>query len=240
MTWESDTAVFGDTYKTPLAKDCYWQPSDARRDSDTIATCITALGGDPAPWRDIDLFDDTSLPTMGEFAKYLADSGIRRFEAPNVCAPSDRRKAKSVGFRWMLPPRYLWGYAIATLTFAEMVREAIGYPMVCKGLWRPLSYNRLVSTTGIKSDHTSACGIDIVFSSKAIRSKGEGVARGLCAVMPELEVSLGLGNTRMHFGALSPKGTRVWKYGSYGEKVVLLRSFSDGLLSECSEVGTGG
>ena len=46
---------------------------------------------------------------------------------------------------------------------ADTLRDASGGPVILRNAWRPQSYNALVSTSAIDSDHPNACALDLDF-----------------------------------------------------------------------------
>lgn len=154
------------------------------------------------------------------FADYLTENGVTHFSVDEAVRPNHPNKARQAGFSDLTPPRHLWPWAVLVLTLGDRLRAAVGAPVTLRNLYRPMSYNRLVATSGIRSDHPNAAAGDFDFRTGAQRRTAEGEIRRLAAQHPELEVSLGLGARTLHVGCLSPKGSRSWYYDSYPDERV--------------------
>ena len=199
----------------PIDDEMVRAPADLARHWNTLSTAARRLGFVlPAP--------HFFPPTTSGLQHFLDACNIEFFSAREVVRPNDPAKAQSVGYPELLPPNYLWPWAALLLKLADEMRRIVDQPVTLRNLWRPLSYNRLVAESGIASDHPNACGCDLDFDSRASRIKAEGFCRGVHAAMPELEISLGLGYRTVHLGVLSPKGSRGWFYGNYGDARVPL------------------
>lgn len=104
-----------------------------------------------------------------------------------------------------------------------MMREEVGRSIRLRNLYRPMSYNQLVATSGLDSDHPNACGGDFDFKNINDRRTAENFIRQLAADIPSLEISLGMGGTSLHVGIMSPKGSPSWFYKSYADKRIKLK-----------------
>lgn len=152
------------------------------------------------------------------FGDYLRDNGTVHFSEGEVVTAHHRDKARQAGFADLTPPSHLWPWALLVLKLGDAMRNAVGVPVTLRNLYRPMSYNRLVATSGITSDHPNSAAGDFDFSAAGQRRTAEDVIRGLAAEHPELEVSMGLGQQTLHVGCLSPKGSRSWFYDGYADR----------------------
>ena len=160
--------------------------------------------------------DHEAFPhTQGGFDAFRKACGVKYFSAREACTPRWKAKAKSVGYERFVPPQFVWPWCALVLKLCDGMRRAIEEPIKLRNLWRPQSYNRLVAGSGIESDHPNGCGADLYFSGVGSRRKAEGFLRGVHAVAPELEMSLGLGARVVHVGVLSVKGGRTWFYETF-------------------------
>lgn len=154
------------------------------------------------------------------FADYLGEHDIRYFSHREVVTPNHPDRARQAGYDDLTPPRHLWPWAVLVLTLGDALREAVGSPVTLRNLYRPMSYNRLVASSGIRSDHPNGAGGDYDFGSVAERRTAEAEIRRIAAEHAELQVSLGLGARTLHVGCLSPQGSRSWYYDSYSDRRV--------------------
>ncbi len=171
-------------------------------------------------------FVDTDVYAPGsrdDFENYLFDFGIEFFTIDEVVTPHKKSKAKQAGFTELVPPLHLWPWSLLVLRVGDLMRDHVGNSIRIRNLYRPMSYNRLVATSGIKSDHPNACSGDFDFSSTDDRRAAEQLVRELSRDHPGLEISLGLGGKTLHVGIMSPKGKRHWFYKSYKDKRVGLQ-----------------
>jgi hypothetical protein len=153
---------------------------------------------------------------------YMQDHGVSFFSVREVVEPHDQNKAREAGFGDLVPPLHLWPWAILVLKVGDRVRGHVGKPVVLRNLYRPMSYNRLVAKSGIRSHHPNAAAGDFDFPTADDRRDAEHLIRSLSADHPELEMSLGLGERSLHVGILSPNGHRHWFYDSYPDRRVPL------------------
>lgn len=116
---------------------------------------------------------------QGGFDAYRKACGVKYFSAREACTPRWKAKAKSVGYERFVPPQFVWPWCGLVLKLCDGMRRAIGEPIKLRNLWRPQSYNRLVSTSKITSDHPNGCGADLYFSGVGSRRKAEGFC-GVC------------------------------------------------------------
>ena len=162
-----------------------------------------------------------SAAGLGQYVKQCGAG--RFFKQKEYTTPRFPAKARRGGYTVLVPPQFVWPWVALVVRLGDLMREAAGSSASLKNLWRPQKgYNRLVAKSGIKSDHPNACGGDFYFENSIAARRAEGVIRGLNALHPELELSLGVGGTNLHVGILSPKGKRTWFYKSFrGRKVKL-------------------
>lgn len=159
-----------------------------------------------------------------DFGAYLSDHGVEFFSVNEVVEPHDARKARDAGFEELVPPLHLWPWAMLVLRLGDDMRRRVGRPVNLRNVYRPMSYNELVATSGIKSDHPNACAGDFDFRSQDDRRTAESLIRDRAGEIPDLEISLGMGARTLHVGVMSPKGTRHWFYDSYSDPKVTLGS----------------
>ncbi len=170
-------------------------------------------------------FVDTDFYQPGsrdDLARYLADHGIEFFSVDEVVTPHHADKAREAGFGELIPPLHLWPWTLLALAMGDEMRRAVGRAVRLRNLYRPLSYNRLVATSGVQSDHPNACAGDFDFSSTEDRRTAEEVVRRRAMSDPVLELSMGMGGRSLHVGVMSPKGPRSWFYDSYNDPHRLL------------------
>ncbi len=136
------------------------------------------------------------------------------FKYAEVVAPHRKQKAKRAGHTTLVPPRHLWMWATLVIRLANLIRKEIGTPVKMRNLYRPMSYNAMVATSGIKSDHPNACGADLDFKTIGDRRKAEGFLRGLMFARPDFNISMGIGSRTLHVGIHTPRGSRIWAYKS--------------------------
>lgn len=165
---------------------------------------------------------DYSAGEREDLERYLNDHGIQFFSTREVVTPHHEDKAAEAGFSELVPPLHLWPWTLIVLRIGDIMREEVGRAVRLRNVYRPMSYNRLVASSGIDSDHPNACSGDFDFSSQDDRRTAEQVVRDLSSAHPELEISLGMGARSLHVGALSPKGKRSWFYDSYSDPRVPL------------------
>ncbi len=161
--------------------------------------------------------DDYQPGSRDDLASYLADHGIEFFSVREVVTPNHADKARQAGFEELIPPLHLWPWTLLALAMGDEMRRAVGRAVRLRNLYRPLSYNRLVATSGVESDHPNACAGDFDFSSVEDRRIAEEVVRRRAMSDPVLELSMGMGAISLHVGVMSPKGPRSWFYKSYEE-----------------------
>lgn len=157
-----------------------------------------------------------------EYARYLDDNFIEFFSIDEVITPRDKQKAASVGFDELIPPPHLWPWSLLVLRIGDRMRELVNAPIKLRNLYRPQSYNSLVASSGVDSDHPNACSGDFDFKTENHRRDAEQLIRDLSKNHPELKLSLGMGGRTLHVGVLSPKGHRSWFYDSYKDKRIKL------------------
>lgn len=178
---------------------------------------LTAAGaamGLPSTYVDVDSY---APGTRDDFAQYLDDHDIEFFSVAEIVTPHHPSKAHQAGFEELVPPLHLWPWSLLVLRLGDEMRSAVGHPVALRNLYRPMSYNQLVASSGIMSDHPNACAGDFDFHSEDARRTAESVIRGRAASDPSLEVSLGMGARTLHVGVMSPIGARHWFYDSYSD-----------------------
>ncbi len=155
-----------------------------------------------------------------KFHHHLVANGVGRyFDTDEIVTPNDKAKAESVGYDEFVPPEHTWGVVTLLVWIADQMRHEAGSPVKMRNLWRPMSYNRLVSTSGIESDHPNACGMDLDFKTSSARQEAEDWMAALIEASDNAaRLSIGLGHKTLHVGVLSPCGSRSWKYKSYGSE----------------------
>ena len=161
--------------------------------------------------------DDYSAADLEAFTRYMDDHGVEFFSAEEVTTPNHPDKALQVGFEVLVPPLHLWPWALLVLKVGDRIRKAVDHPVRLRNLYRPMSYNALVASSDIDSDHPNACAGDFDFANQDHRRVAEDLVRDLSRSLPELELSLGLGARSLHVGVMSPKGKRHWFYDSYDD-----------------------
>ncbi|MEO0345528.1 MAG: hypothetical protein AAF229_04635 [Pseudomonadota bacterium] len=157
-----------------------------------------------------------------DFERYLNDHGIEFFSVEEVVRPNHGHIAEELGFDDFVPPIHLWPWALLVLAIGDQMRVETGEPIRLRNLYRPMSYNERVASSGIKSDHPNACGADFDFKSSELRRQAEALIRDLSDTVPALELSLGMGRRVLHVGVMSPKGSRSWFYKDYPDRRVHL------------------
>jgi len=174
---------------------------------------------------------DNSVQSPSSFQAWLTLVGVRHFRAQRLdgtlgeaTRPHHADVAATHGLKHMTPPPWMWPWAGLVLLVGDFMRIALGRPVTLRNLWREKRYNADPKVGGAeRSDHIWACGGDYDFLSQHDRCIGEGVARGLYVLVPELELSLGHGARSLHVGILTPKGSRgPWKYGDVHERRIPL------------------
>ncbi|MCF6191381.1 MAG: hypothetical protein L3J51_12975 [Cocleimonas sp.] len=157
-----------------------------------------------------------------DLAQYIEDNLIQFFSVKEVITPNHPAKAKIAGFDVLIPPLHLWPWVMLVLSIGDLMRELIDSPIKLRNVYRPMSYNELVATSELDSDHPNACSGDFDFKSSGDRRKAEQLVRSLANENPQLEISLGMGARTLHIGIMSPKGSRSWFYKSYPDKKIKL------------------
>ena len=198
-----------------MKRETYYTPAMVA--SLPIEDAMKLLGG-----RYVDATPPTTTQTPAGFGRYIRSIGVRHFTSKEATTPRHKRKAKSVGYQHFVPSLFLWQLAGCVLLLADAQRKAVGRSVTLRNLWRPMSYNRLVAKSGIKSDHPNACGVDLTFQTAGDRAVAEGLIRGLHLAHPWLGLRLGIGPRILHVGLLAPVGTRTWWYGTPRGKRVKL------------------
>ena len=152
-----------------------------------------------------------------KFAAHLKANGVGKyFSVDEIVAPNDKAKAASVGYTELVPPTHTWGLSTLLVWIADQIRHEVGSPVAMRNMWRPQSYNALVSSSSINSDHPNACSIDLDFADYLDRGGAETwLAEWIVSNDNAARVSVGLGERSLHIGVLSPEGSRWWKYKSY-------------------------
>jgi len=161
--------------------------------------------------------DGYSPGDQEDFSSYLDDYSIEFFSVEEVIRPNHPDTAREVGYEVLIPPLHLWPWSLLVLRVGDRMRRAVDHPVRLRNLYRPMSYNALVASSGIDSDHPNACAGDFDFRTGDHRRVAEDLIRDLSRAHPELDVSLGLGARTLHVGIMSPKGKRHWFYDSYDE-----------------------
>lgn len=160
--------------------------------------------------------------TKDDLERYMTDHMVKFFSIDEVVSPNHPDKALEVGLTELIAPLHLWPWVIMVLKVGDLMREAVGRGVRIRNVYRPMSYNKLVASSGIKSDHPNACSGDFDFKSLADRRIAEKAIRELHGNHPQLELSVGLGARTLHVGVMSPKGSRSWFYDSYPDERVKL------------------
>jgi hypothetical protein len=153
--------------------------------------------------------------TIAGFDKFLKDTGVRFTDAEEFTRPRNRSIARQVGYTSFLPPKEWWERSAALAMMFTRLREYVGSPVYIYNAWRPEEYNSHRDIGGAAaSDHITNNAIDCDFHTPENRRKAEAWLRNLYE-NPLLDMSLGLGQTKIHIGILSPRGNRHWYYSSY-------------------------
>lgn len=156
------------------------------------------------------------------FEYHLKANGVGDyFSVHEIVAPNHPDKASSVGYMHLTPPAHTWGVACLLVWIADQMRSVADSPVVLRNYWRPQSYNKLVASSGIESDHPNACGIDLDFQNESARRDA---LDWLCTWLRQsgnaARASVGIGAKTLHVGVLSPNGSRYWTYDSFNESDV--------------------
>ncbi|MGB3763244.1 MAG: hypothetical protein WA966_08475 [Ornithinimicrobium sp.] len=192
----------------------------ANRQTDQLETVGAALGVEPK----FIAVHQYAPGSREDFAAYLSDHRVEFFSLEEIIIPHDAEKARAAGFEELVPPLHLWPWAMLVLRLGDDMRRRLGRPVRLRNLYRPMSYNERVATSGITSDHPNACAGDFDFRSRDDRRTAESLIRDWAARVPDLEISLGMGDQTLHVGVMSPKGTRYWFYKSYSDPEMRLGS----------------
>lgn len=161
-------------------------------------------------------------PTIRDFGESLRSFGVGRyFSVGELIIPNHTPKAIQAGYAAFVPPPHLWGVTVILLWIADRLRHYACGPVRLRNYWRPQSYNRLVSTSKIDSDHPNACAFDLDFADAAARERAQAWLEGFAVGWGErLKLSVGYGAQTLHVGVLSPQGRRTWTYDSFaGERL---------------------
>jgi hypothetical protein len=152
---------------------------------------------------------------------HLVANGVGKyFSTDEIVEPNDKEKAASVGYDEFVPPAHTWGVVTLLVWLADQMRHQADSPVTMRNLWRPMSYNRIVSTSGIESDHPNACGMDLDFKDAEARRDAQAwLVTHTSETANEMQLSIGFGHTTLHVGVLTPCGTRFWTYDSYKDQV---------------------
>ena len=182
--------------------------------AEQLADCGEFLGLD-ASFVETDFFQPGG---RSEFTRYLSEFGIDFFSVDEVVKPHRPEKARQAGFTELLPPLHLWPWALLVLAVGDAMRREVEQPIRLRNVYRPMSYNKLVAKSGLRSDHPNACSGDFDFRTQSARRSAEHLLRQFHQDKPELEMSLGMGAKTLHVGIMSPKGSRHWFYDSYKDR----------------------
>lgn len=140
---------------------------------------------------------------------------FKHFTADEITRPHHPQLAADLGHgERLLAPQEWWPRYAGLLSIAQTLREYINEPIRIRNAYRPSSYNASVGGSE-RSDHLWALAFDCDFKSPESRREAEEWLKKLAGTDPWLRLSLGLGNTSIHFGILSAAGQRTWKYPSY-------------------------
>jgi len=158
---------------------------------------------------------------LRRFECHLKGNGVGKyFSVAEIVRPNRPDVAAASGWEDLTPPAFCWGLSTLLICLADRMREAAGSPVTLRNYWRPQSYNSMVSSSGIDSDHPNAAGIDLDFKSIQAR---QAALSWLCDFINATEnsarVSVGLGAQTLHVGVLSPLGSRYWTYDSWSGAV---------------------
>lgn len=164
------------------------------------------------------MHSDSGQPTLTEYQAALTCCGVRYFSAKEIATPNDIAKAKGVGYDHFVPPKHCWALSLLVVGIANRLRALIGKPIKMRNHWRPQSYNAIVSSSGIDSDHPNACAVDLDFASEAEREMAMDELVEMDD-MAHLMPSIGIDAKTLHIGIMSPCGPRYWTYDSFKGEV---------------------
>ncbi len=164
------------------------------------------------------------------FDRYLKDIGIKNFRSREISRSANPKALKECGLVDLTPPKSCWMRSATLLLLAEKIREGIESPLVIESHFRPTCYNEKIGGAS-QSDHKIAKALDLVplnkrkFSTAQRREFVRKVQNFICDELwfdPNLRLSAGFGEMRIHIGIDSPRQRaglgRVWTYPEYNPK----------------------
>ena len=122
---------------------------------------------------------------LRRFECHLKGNGVGKyFSVAEIVRPNRPDVAAASGWEDLTPPAFCWGLSTLLICLADRMREAAGSPVTLRNYWRPQSYNSMVSSSGIDSDHPNAAGIDLEHD-RASRDAGQRVGCELLVLWGE-------------------------------------------------------
>jgi hypothetical protein len=191
--------------------------------SDGPARCPELMSEqERARWTDLLLEAGGRIPHQEAYAQnwdgfqqYLIDAGGASFRAEEVTSPNNPAAARRCGFERLLPPPCLWIRGAALVVWTDRLSRDVGESIEIRNWYRPACYNRAVGGAA-QSDHIEARAVDMDFASAEGRRKAQEL---LCSPWNRgLNMQAGLGARTIHLGFESPRGKRMWYYGSYADR----------------------
>lgn len=163
-----------------------------------------------------DLLPDSDLP----WPEWVAGLQLAHFSLDEIQRPNHPDVARRLGFAMFAIPTVYRKRAAVVLHVADLIRVATRRPIRMRNAYRPPPYNAAVG--GARgSDHVTAQGVDLDFQDAEHREQAECFLRGLDAMVPDLELSIGCGRETLHVGAMTVRGRREWYYPGYDGRGVL-------------------
>jgi hypothetical protein len=155
------------------------------------------------------------------FNNYLRLAGVRNTNATELFTPRKPDLAKELGYESNLKETFLdylplswYSRMILVCWVFQQLRDHLGEPISIYNSYRPPTYNKAVGGAPA-SDHIFCSAIDMSFRNSDSRRKAESFLKDFRRKNPSLNISLGFGNTMIHLGVLSPRGSRTWFYDNY-------------------------
>lgn len=188
------------------------------------AACEAITGPvDPWPYAKAIGKSDSIGKYLSALGAYLKACGVRNFTALEVSTPSkssQRIGAKTGAVKSMYRGQFvlvlsvwLWQPMAAVVLLADEIRDELGAPITLRNGVRPWWINQQVAGSGIASDHPMTAAVDLDLSRSGDLKAAHRMAETLYAEHAEsLEISMGQGDTVIHFGVHSPAGHRRWRY----------------------------
>jgi chromosome segregation ATPase len=184
---------------------------------------IKKLGGEL-----ISPFNSKYDSTVEGFQKYLEDSGVQYFNAKELSltgstGPASNKVLQECEIPNLLPSKGCWIRGVALAKLSDSFREHLKKPIIVGSWWRPLCYNKGIGGA-VASDHISATALDLSLIKSVRREK---VVKFVCEnfwkddsfglARPQdrqLDISVGIGDTMLHIGVMTPRKRRHWLYQS--------------------------